>query len=274
MKKLKLFPFVLILIACVVGYGNNPVPAGKDKSGKTKTVLFNGKDLNGWYTFLKGKGRNNDPNRVFTIQNGLIRISGEEFGCITTNETFENYTLLAEFRWGALTYPPRKDKARDSGILLHSTGEDGGYSGIWMHSIECQIIEGGTGDMLVVGDGSADFSLTCPVEAEKQAGSFVFSPGGNQVTITGGRINWWGRDPGWQDVKGFRGSKDVEKPAGNWNKIECRVNGKEITIFLDGKMVNHATDVHPRSGKIQIQSEGAEIFFRKIILLQEKETSH
>ena len=49
---------------------------------------------------------------------------------------------------GQETCSPRVNNARDSGILLHSTGEDGAFSGIWMHSIECQLIEGGTGDRL------------------------------------------------------------------------------------------------------------------------------
>ena len=28
-----------------------------------KIQLFNGKNLDGWYTFIKGKGRNVDPNK-------------------------------------------------------------------------------------------------------------------------------------------------------------------------------------------------------------------
>ncbi len=232
----------------------------------SRIKLFNGKNLNGWYTFIKNRGRNNDPNKVFTVQDGLIRISGEEFGCITTDEEYENYKLLVEFKWGDLTFAPRVGKARDSGVLLNSAGEDGGYSGIWMHSIECQIIEGGTGDMLVIGDGTIKFSLTCPVEPEKQNGSYVFKPGGNQVTIYEGRINWYGRSPEWKDVKGFRVAKDIEKPVGEWNRIECIVRGKEISIYLNGTLVNHAIEVQPQKGRIQIQSEGAEILFRRVDL--------
>jgi len=233
-------------------------------TGKSTGKLFNGKNLDGWYTFIKDKGKNNDPNKVFTVQNDMIRISGEEFGCITTNDEFENYKLTVEFKWGGLTYAPRVDKARDSGILLHSVGEDGGLSGIWMHSLECQIIEGGTGDFIVVGDGSKNFSLTCPVAPGKQGDSYIYNPGGNSVTINEDRINWYGRDPGWQDIKGFRGTKDIEKPVGKWNKIECIVKGGEIMIYVNGTLVNHALDSRPHKGKIQIQSEGAEIFFRRI----------
>jgi hypothetical protein len=269
----RLFIAMLILTFTLMNFKENCLAGQPDHSSeksknsqKSVIKLFNGKNLDGWYTFLKGKGKNNDPDNVFTVKDGLIRISGEEFGCITSNEEFENYKLVVEFKWGELTYAPRVDKAKDSGILLHSTGEDGGYFGTWMHSIECQIIEGGTGDLLAVGDGTKQFSLTCPVEPEKQAGSYVFNPDGKPVTIYEGRINWYGRDPQWKDVKGFRGAKDIEKQSGKWNRIECVANGKEILIYLNGKLVNHAIDVQPQKGRIQIQSEGAEILFRRIEL--------
>jgi hypothetical protein len=86
------------------------------------------------------------------------------------------------------------------------------------------------------------------------------------VTINSGRINWFARDPGWKDIKGFRGTEDIEKPVGKWNRIECIVKDKEIIVYLNGTLVNHAFDVKPQKGRIQIQSEGAEIFFRRIVL--------
>ena len=154
----------------------------------------------------------------------------------------------------------------DNGVLLHSTGSDGGKEGIWMHSIECQVIEGGTGDFIVVGDGSPKFELTSPVAAEKQGGSYIFKPQGSSVTINEGRINWFGRDPNWKDVKGFRGKNDIEKQTGEWNRIECIAVGDKISIILNGTLVNEAFNVKPSRGRIQIQSEGAEIFFRRIEL--------
>ncbi len=271
----RLFGISLILITLIAINGTSvfarssePAATAMGKcSGSTKVKLFNGKNLDGWYTFIKGRGRDNDPNKVFTVQKGLLTISGEEYGCITTNNEYENYKLVVEFKWGGGTSEPRVEKARDSGILLHSIGEDGGYSGIWMHSIECQIIEGGTGDFIVVGDGTPAFSVTCPVASEKQNGSYVFKPGGELVTIYGGRINWYGRDPEWKDVKGFRGVNDIEKPVGKWNRIECIAKGGEISIYLNKKLVNHAVDAQPQKGRIQIQSEGAEILFRKVELI-------
>jgi hypothetical protein len=269
MKKLILPALILILtisafpIAGFILIPDPILPSAKEIK-QTKLQLFNGKNLDGWYTYIKDKGKNTDPNKVFTVQNDVIRISGEEFGCITTNSEFENYKLTVEFKWGELTYAQRVDKARDSGILLQSIGEDGAVGGIWMHSLECQLIEGGTGDIIVVGDGSKNFSVTCPVATDKQGDSYIYLPSGNPVTVNEGRINWFGRDSAWKDIKGFRGAKDVEKPVGKWNRIECIVKNGDIQIFLNGTLVNHAVDSKPLKGKIQIQSEGAEIFVRQV----------
>jgi hypothetical protein len=271
MKK-PMFIFLIMTLSMLVitetSFTGFAYPFGSErKNGKNSDLqLFNGKNLDGWYTFIKDRGKNVDPKKVFTVKNGMIRISGEEFGCITSNDEFGNYKIIVEFKWGEITYEPRVDKARDSGLLLHSIGEDGGSDGTWMHSIECQIIEGGTGDFIVVGDGSQTFSITCPVASEKQGGSYVYQPSGNRVMINSGRINWYARDPEWKDIKGFRGLKDIEKPVGKWNKLECIVKDKEIFIYLNGTLVNHAVDVQPQKGRIQIQSEGAEVFFKRIVL--------
>ncbi|MEO5995387.1 MAG: DUF1080 domain-containing protein [Chitinophagaceae bacterium] len=266
MKRILFIAFALASSLIIIeSCGTVKTNSNAAKAPLSKSVsLFNGKDLAGWYTFVKDRGTGIDPKRVFTVQDGLIRVSGEEYGCITTNEEYSNYKLTVEFKWGEKTFAPRADRARDNGILLHSTGEDGGYSGTWMYSIECQIIEGGTGDFLVVGDGTDKFSLTSNVAPKKQGGGNVFMAGGKPLTINKGRIDWFARDPDWKDVLNFRGEKDIEKEAGKWNKIECIADADNITVYLNGVLVNQAYHVKPSRGKIQIQSEGAEMFVRKV----------
>src|SRR5690606_11548583 len=88
--------------------------------------LFNGENLYGWYTFIQNRGRDADPQGVYTVQDGMIRISGEEWGSLTTNGEYENYHLVTEFKWGEITFKPRLNNARDCGLLLHSRGVDGG----------------------------------------------------------------------------------------------------------------------------------------------------
>lgn len=245
--------------------------SGINKSWKAigdTIVLLNGHNLDNWYTFIKDRGVNNDPKQVFTInEEGFLRISGEEWGCITSEKEFENYKIIVEYKWGEKSFAPREEKARDSGLLIHSQGEDGAYSGTWIYSIECNIIEGGTGDFIVVADGREEFALTCLVAPEKQADAYQHHPYGSPVTIHRGRINWAFRDPEWNSEKGFRGKYDIENPAGEWNRLECVALGDEISIFLNGRLVNHAVHVSPNRGRIQLQSEGAEILFRKIVLV-------
>src|SRR5262245_39817146 len=72
--------------------------------------LFNGKDLNGWYSFIKGKGKNNDSNQVFTVQDGLLHITGQDFGYIVTTAKYTDFHLIAEFKWGEKKYPPRENR--------------------------------------------------------------------------------------------------------------------------------------------------------------------
>ena len=269
MKKITII--LSVFICCILFFlvaGSLQVSKNAIPRTPYKTIqLFNGKNLDGWYTFLQKSGRNNDPQKVFSVTNGMIRIGGEEWGCITTDKEYENYRLVVEFKWGGKTFAPRINNARDCGILLHSIGKDGGSQGIWMHSIECQIIEGGTGDFIVVGDSSDAFQLTTTIAREKTDDSYVYLPGGDTMKIINDRINWFARDAAWKDVIGFRGAHDIEKPMGEWNRMECIANGGELTVVLNGTTVNHAFNIQPRKGHIQIQAEGAEILFRQVDLM-------
>src|SRR5690606_33193500 len=110
-----------------------------------------------------------------------------------------------------------------------------------LHSILEEI-----GVFIIVGDGTYKFKSAITVAKEMQGSSHIFQEGGDLANINKGRINWWGRDPGWKDTIDFRGSKDVEKPVGEWNLLEAIVVGDDVTVFLNGVLVNHATDVKPK----------------------------
>ena len=63
-------------------------------------ALFNGKDFHGFDTLLEKHGINNDPERVFQVEKGMLHISGQEFGGLVTQSEYGNYYLRAEFKWG------------------------------------------------------------------------------------------------------------------------------------------------------------------------------
>jgi hypothetical protein len=242
-------------------------------------VLFNGKDLAPFYTWTNKHGRD-DPDRVFTVVDQVdgapaIRISGQHFGGIVTKADYANYRVVAEFRWGNITWEPRRDKARDSGILLHVQGPDGNnnktFRGAWSRSVEYQILEGGTGDIWLV--NGYDHGQPEPLSPRLTvaiktgtAGMRVWDPAGKPTELSLGRIAWRGIDPGWKPVLGFRGKADVEKPVGEWNRIEAICEGGDVTSFLNGVKVNEGRNGTFKHGRLLFQSEGAEIFFRKIEL--------
>jgi hypothetical protein len=53
---------------------------------------------------------------------------------------------------------------------------------------------------------------------------------------------------------------------GDWNHVEIIARRGDITYFLNGKKILEATDGSYTDGRIMFQSEGAEIFFRRIEL--------
>ena len=158
--------------------------------------LFNGKDLTNFYTWLgspgkgaKPYGKNNDPERVFAVHDGVLHISGKVFGGLITEKEFEGYHLVAEFKWGERTWPPREKNARRSGILLHCVGEDGAAGGTWLESIGCQMGEGCTGDLILV-EGKTKPRLAAFVE--KRGGQYYLwsTTPGEGVFFNSGRLNW------------------------------------------------------------------------------------
>lgn len=240
-------------------------PPSKQAIEPQQTIsLFNGHDLDGWYTWLK-ENKHEDPNKVFTVRDGMIRISGEEWGGIATRQVYRDYHLIVEWKWGGPTHGIREGKARDSGILVHGVGEDGAASGSWLESIESQVIEGGTGDFILVG-GRRQPSMTEEVR-EAPNGELYWQEGGKSVTRQRVRFDWFGRDPEWKDVTGFRGRVQVENPVGEWNRSEVICDGDTVKNILNGKVMNYGTNSSHTFGKIQLQSEGAEIWIRRVELV-------
>lgn len=247
---------------------------------RERVVLYHSTErhtLSAFYTWLGRFGRNNDPDRVFTLVDQIdgapaIRVSGQYYGGIVTRESYTNYRLLLEYRWGLPTWADRKNKARDSGILFHLSGEDGNnnknFRGAWTRSVEYQILEGGTGDIWLVNGYDRDRpEATSPtMKIAVKPGTRVWDPAGTPTEFNLGRIAWRNIDPNWKPDLGFRGRNDVEKPVGEWNRIECICDGGDVTYFLNDVKVNEGRNGSYKEGRILFQSEGAEIFFRRIEL--------
>jgi hypothetical protein len=199
-----------------------------EKPKEATTSLFNGKDLSGWYTYIRykdGTDPRTDPNGIFKVEDGAVHVSGQYFGCLTTNKEYENYRLKLEFKWGEKKWPPREKVVRDAGILMHKVGPDK----VWPRSIECQIQEHDTGDFYLV-DGTS--------------------------IVVDGKV----------ETKYKKKARDAEKPTGEWNTVEVVCDGDTIINIVNGVEVNRGTHASVTRGKIVLQSEGAEIFYRNITL--------
>ena len=59
---------------------------------------------------------------------------------------------------------------------------------------------------------------------------------------------------------------DAEKPTGEWNTVEVVCDGDKITNIVNGVVVNEGTNASVTKGKILLQSEGAEVYYRKVEL--------
>jgi hypothetical protein len=242
---------------------------------KKKTELFNGKDLSGWDTYLgpaydstlkkfsgTSEGLNKDSRRVFSVAQidgkAAIRISGERFGGISTKEAFENYHLRLEFKWGKHQWLPKKRDPRDSGLLYHAVGPHGADGNFWMRSQEFQIQENDCGDYWGVAGGTADIPAV-----KKNDTHYVYEPAGSLLTFSATSVI------GRRCIK----NPDAEKPSGEWNVIDLYCMG-DTSVHVVNNVVNmvlynlRQEDKGKFSplmkGKIQIQSEGAEVFYRNI----------
>ncbi len=230
--------------------------------------LFNGRDLAGSSTWLKDTKRD-DPRQVFRVTDGLLHISGDGDGYIATEKAYRDYHLIVEYKWGKRTDGGKS--VRNSGILLHATGPDGGAGGTWMSSIECQLAQGCVGDLIVIRGKDSNgepipVRLTSPVVLGPDKRP-RWKVGGEPRKFNGDRQLWWSRhDPDFKELLDTRGKHDVESPTGEWTRVDCLCDGDRITIRVNGHTVNAAHDVSPAAGKILLQSEGFELFVRKFEL--------
>ena len=226
-------------------------------------------NLDNFYTWMKDT-QYEDPREVFRMKGDMLHITGDGLGAIVTKEEYRDYHLVLEFRFGERTWAHRKERTKDSGLLVHSLGADGGYGGTWMHSIEVQIIQGGCGDFILVAGNDEDgnplpMSLTCEVDRDRD-GEVIWKKGGKKETFdleNRARINWYGRDPDWEDVLDFRGKNDVESPGLEWTRFDVFCDGGHIQTYVNGVLVNEGFDATPDYGKLQLQTELAELFVRK-----------
>jgi hypothetical protein len=227
-------------------------------------ALYNGQNLDNWDKFIGTPLNGKDslfklatPENVFSVVdvNGekLIKIAGTVNGSLATKVPFGNYHLKLVFKWGDCVYT-----TRNSGLLHHSFGDFGAAFGTWMTNIECQLMHDNLGDTYLMNNTVCETSAVKPDSAAK----FTFNPGAEPVKF--------GEGFNGRSVKKL---KDAEKPLGEWNTVELYTLGETTVHVVNGVtvMVNHKTGFVENgvtkpltSGKIQLQSEGGELFVKSV----------
>ncbi|MEO6730643.1 MAG: DUF1080 domain-containing protein [Ferruginibacter sp.] len=189
--------------------------------------LFNGNDLSGWHTFLRGIGSNKDPNNNFKVEDGVLHVIGKDLGYAITKKSFHNYHFKVAFKWGERRWPPRENEKRDAGICYNIPVNE--PDSIWPQSIECQVQEGDVGDFWLLG-----FS-TIKVNGVQNM------PSAHTRMIK---------------------QKDAEKPYGEWNTVEVISYKGKCVHIVNGVVVNAGEDASVKEGRILLQSEYAEVYYR------------
>jgi hypothetical protein len=217
--------------------------------------IFNGKNLDGWYTYLQSSGKNKDPQGIIKVEDGMIHVFGipktdekQQFGYLATEKEYSHCRIRLEYKWGTKQFTPRATGKRDAGLLYDVVGPDK----VWPRMLEAQIEEGDTGDFWLV-DG---ISMTSTVQSKDKP---VYKEGGVPNTQTNGRI-----------IK----SADYERPG--WNTVEAILDGDSVTQIVNGRINNRGWFVRqpdPQNsnvsipltgGKIALETEGAEVYYRNI----------
>jgi hypothetical protein len=248
--------------------------------------LFNGRDLAGWETFMTkpdaawkvpglkrdaaGKylepvGKNNDPLHVFTVERenagGVIHVSGQGFGVMTTTESFGNFHLRVQVKWGEKKWSYKVNAPRDCGLLYFVHGEPGFDHETWPRSIEFQIQEHDMGDLYALG-------TQITVNARPETGPtgrplYRYDPKGAQTLFVqklpiGNRC---------------MRAEDAELPKGEWNTLDLVcfngdsihvVNGKVVMRLHHAERLDGAKPEPLLAGRISLQTEGAEVYYRNV----------
>jgi hypothetical protein len=226
--------------------------------------LFNGNDLSGFYTFLQGSGKDQDPQRVFQVHDAMIHLykDAEEgskmpFGYFATSEELGDCRIRFQYKWGTKRFAPKATAVRDSG-LLYFIYDEGPSGRVWPSSIECQVQESDTGDVFTI--NTTVSSTIDPAKSDPKAPTFLdAAKGGAAYTSPEQPLTRIVRNP-MTEVEG-------------WNTVQVLLRGDSAEHIVNGKLNNRVSNVTRhgggpdrslRKGRMAFQAEGAEVLFRKI----------
>ncbi|MFC5049758.1 DUF1080 domain-containing protein [Rubritalea spongiae] len=231
------------------------------KSEEGFVSLFNGKNLDGWNLKIRS-GDEEMAQKVFSVENGVVRVFGEAFpkkykvdtgendthGMMYTEKEYSRYIFQFEYKWGTRIANNFGRWQYDAGCYYHVSDDK-----IWPIGIEYQVRydhiqkRNHTGDL--IRPNGVEYQWICNAE-----GSAFLHPS------KGGKP---AKGKGWEHAGEPIGN--FQALNGEWNRCEIIVMGEQYTIHkLNGEVVNIAVDLNPSEGLIGLQAETSEIFYRNI----------
>lgn len=196
--------------------------------GQGTEKLFNERNLDGWRHYLDDHGFGMED--VWSVHDGLLVCKGEPMGYIWTERNYKNFRLSLEWRWAPGTKPG------NNGVLMRINGKPRPLP----RCLEVQLRHQQAGDLY----GFHGMKLAGDPARMREVKDHAL--GGDLTGVSLIEIN--------------------EKDPGQWNKAEIVVDGGKISVTVNGRLVNEATDAEVVAGPIGLQSEGGEIHFRNILL--------
>lgn len=208
-------------------------------------------------------GLNKEGYDVYTMikegNDDVLKITGEYYGGLSTKSDYKNYHFSIQFKWGNKKYDPRKNLLKDSGVLYHAVGPHGvEHWRSWMLSQEFQVMEGHIGDYWSQKNSEIDIKAYIPEGLMSPAADYR----ADFISIGKTQKN---------KIYCMR-SANYEKPSGEWNTLELItfedkalhiVNGEVVMILQNSRYVKDGKDFPLTEGKIQLQSESAELFYKE-----------
>jgi len=193
--------------------------------------LFNGKDLSGWVNV-------NTDKDTWSVRNGELVCSGHPIGVMRSAKQYENFILHIEWK--------HIEPGGNSGVFAWSDAKPNEKSRL-PNGVEVQMLEL---DWVNLNKQNGETPPIAYVHGE------LFGVNG-VVTVP-------------DNPRGER-SKSIEnrcKGRGEWNVYDVVAVDGVIKLSVNGKFVNGISRSSQKKGYLCLESEGAEIHFRNIKILE------
>jgi len=218
--------------------------AGAQPSETWPKALIDGTAA-GWHALEKQDfARVNCDLDTWSWTNGLIHCTGKPTGVIRTQNIYTNFELVAQWR--------HLESGGNSGIFVWATPEsirglEEKKGGPYPSGIEVQVL---------------DHGYTEQFEKQTKKKATWFTTNGDVFPVGSTKMKPF--SPTSPDGSRSFPSKNLSKGVGEWNHYYVRCINGEIRLWVNGEEVSGGNNIHPASGYLCLESEGAPVDFKQI----------